>query len=158
MLACNRNAPVHPPVGGILSKNDLQISKQRSKGLNALERKQIQDWIAGQNTKFFPMPLNYWTDNPAMIGRTRTADGETVSYAYELYDFDQTKIYEKPFVRENARFGNFDELKAVEDALRFLKSGESALLLVPSALAFGTFGDEKKIDNDIPLIIKVKVL
>jgi len=30
--------------------------------------------------------------------------------------------------------------------------------LVPSSLGYGTYGDEKKIDNDIPLIIKLKAL
>jgi FKBP-type peptidyl-prolyl cis-trans isomerase len=48
-------------------------------------------------------------------------------------------------------------LKAVENALRFIHDGEEVTLLVPSSLAYGTFGDEK-IDNDIPLIIKLKAL
>jgi len=49
-------------------------------------------------------------------------------------------------------------LKAIENALRYMKDGEEVTLLVPSSLAYGTFGDENKIDNDIPLIIKLKVL
>ncbi len=58
----------------------------------------------------------------------------------------------------NAKFGHFEELSAVENALRYMKDGEEVTLLVPSALAYGTYGDEKKISNDIPLIIKLKVL
>jgi FKBP-type peptidyl-prolyl cis-trans isomerase len=49
-------------------------------------------------------------------------------------------------------------LKAVEDAVRFLNKGEEATLLVPSVLAFGTYGDDEKIPNDMPLIIKLKIL
>lgn len=158
LLACNRNSTVHPPVGGVLSKSDLEVSKQRSKGLNTLEREQIQDWISNQKTPYYAMPLNYWTDNKEMQQRSRTPNDAPISYEYELYDFDQTKIYDEPQGKMNVSLGHFDELKSVEDALHYLKPGEEATLLVPSSLAYGTFGDEKKIDNDIPLIIKVKVL
>jgi len=39
-----------------------------------------------------------------------------------------------------------------------MKKGEQATLLVPSVLAFGTYGDDEKIPNDMPLIIKIKIL
>lgn len=159
MLGCNRKAPeVHPPVGGVLSQNDLDISKNRMKNLNTLERQQIQDWISGQSIKFYPTQLNYWTNAEGFDQRPRRKNESLISYSYELYDFDQTKIYDQPVARNNARFGHFDELKAVENALRYMKDGEEVTLLVPSSLAYGTYGDENKIDNDIPLIIKLKVL
>ncbi|MBN9337989.1 MAG: FKBP-type peptidyl-prolyl cis-trans isomerase, partial [Chryseobacterium sp.] len=58
----------------------------------------------------------------------------------------------------NVEFGHFKEMDAVEDVIRYLKKGEEAELLVPSVLAYGTYGDNKKVPNDMPLIIKVKVL
>ncbi len=45
LLSCVKNSPAHPPVGGVLSQEDLNVSKNRAKNLNLLERKQIQDWI-----------------------------------------------------------------------------------------------------------------
>ncbi|SIQ09375.1 protein involved in gliding motility GldI [Chryseobacterium indoltheticum] len=158
LLGCKRNNPVHPPVGGVLSQSDLDVSKNRMKNLNTIERQQIQDWIASQNIKFFPTQLNYWTTVEGFDKRERRPDESTVSYSYDLYDFDQTKIYDKSISRNDARFGHFDELKAVENALRYMQNGEEVTLLVPSSLAYGTYGDENKIDNDIPLIIKLKVL
>lgn len=157
-VGCKRNSTVYSPVGGVLSKSDLQTSKERTKNLNTLEREQIQQWISTQKTKFYPTKLNYWVDVAGFDDRQKQADDVSVSYSYELYDFDMTKIYEKSFTRENARFGHFDELKAVENALRYMKAGEEITLLVPSSLAYGTFGDENKIDNDVPLIIKLKLL
>ena len=85
-------------------------------------------------------------------------DGENISYQYDLYDFDEVKLYEKPKINLHGVFGKFEELKAVEDALRYLNPGEETTLLVPSVLAFGTYGDGKEIPNDMPLIIKLKVL
>ncbi|MDR2234873.1 MAG: FKBP-type peptidyl-prolyl cis-trans isomerase [Chryseobacterium sp.] len=159
LLSCNRNAQTaHPPVGGVLSQKDLDVSKNRMKNLNTIERGQIQDWISNQSVKYYPTQLNYWVTVEGFDQREKRADETSISYSYDLYDFDQTKIYDEPFVRRDARFGHFDELKAVENALRFMHDGEEVTLLVPSSLAYGTFGDEKKIDNDIPLIIKLKAL
>ena len=54
------------------------------------------------------------------------------------------KLYEKPNQNIDAPLGKFEELKAVEDAVRYMKKGEQATLLVPSVLAFGTYGDDEK--------------
>lgn len=158
LLGCNRSAQVHPPVGGVLSKKDLDVSKDRMKNLNSIERNQIQQWIGIQSVKFYPTQLNYWVTAEGFDTRERRQDNTLISYSYDLYDFDDTKIYDEPITRRDAKFGHFDELKAVENALRFIHDGEEVTLLVPSALAYGTYGDEKKIDNDIPLIIKLKAL
>jgi FKBP-type peptidyl-prolyl cis-trans isomerase len=159
LVSCNRNTQTaHPPVGGVLSQKDLDVSKNRMKSLNVIERGQIQDWINGQSVTFYTTQLNYWVTAEGFDQREKRADNTTISYAYDLYDFDETKIYDSPVERRDAKFGHFDELKAVENALRFIHDGEEVTLLVPSSLAYGTFGDEKKIDNDIPLIIKLKAL
>lgn len=160
LMSCNRNTQtqVHPPVGGVLSQNDLNVSRERIKNLNTYEREHIQQWISGQSVKYYPTQLNYWTNIENYDKRERRPDNSVISYSYDLYDFDQTKIYDQPIERKDAKFGHFDELKAVENALRFIQNREEVTLLVPSSLAYGTYGDEKKIDNDIPLIIKLKAL
>ena len=123
-----------------------------------MERTQIQDWINNQAEKFYPMSLNYWVNIENLQQNQKKQDGETISYEYEIYDFDKVKLYDKPKRNVNVQFGRFEELKAVEDALRYLDKNQEATLLVPSILAFGTYGDNDKIPNDMPLIIKIKVL
>ncbi|WP_312994582.1 FKBP-type peptidyl-prolyl cis-trans isomerase [Chryseobacterium flavum] len=159
LFSCNRNTQTaHPPVGGILSQKDLDVSKERMKNLNIIERGHIQEWIKVQPERYYPTQLNYWVTVEGFDQRDKRPDNSLISYSYDLYDFDQTKIYDQAVERRDAKFGHFDELKAVENALRFIKDGEEVTLLVPSSLAYGTYGDEKKIDNDIPLIIKLKAL
>ncbi len=148
----------HPPIGGVLSEKDMKVSKNRAKSLNELERTQIQDWINSQDEKFYPMKMNYWVNLEGLDLRTKKPDGEEVSYQYTIYDFDRVKLYDQPKVVKNVRFGKFDELKAVEDALRYLNPDEKVTLLIPSVLAFGTYGDNIRISNDMPLIIELKTL
>lgn len=158
LVSCTKNTKIHHPVGGFLEENSLEISKNRAKNLNLLERNQIQEWIKEQDVKFYPTGLNYWTDIPNVEQRVRKEDGDLVSYAYDMYDFNQEKLYQQPQQKKNAALGKFNELKAVEDALRYMEKGEQATLLVPSVLAFGTYGDDEKIPNDMPLIIKLRIL
>jgi|GEM_PF-112298 len=90
--------------------------------------------------------------------RKKKQDGELVSFQYELYDFDLQKFYEKPKTYKDAPLGKFEELEAIEDAVRYLNSDEEVTLLVPSVLAYGTYGDGDQIPYDMPLIIKLKLI
>ena len=89
--------------------------------------------------------------------RKKKQDGELVSFQYELYDFDLQKFYEKPKIYKDAPLGKFEELDAIEDAVRYLNPDEETTLLVPSVLAYGTYGDGDQIPYDMPLIIKLKL-
>ena len=66
------------------------------------------------------------------------------------------KLSENTKIVKNLQLGKFEELKAVEDALRYMEKNQEITLLIPSVLAFGTYGDNKNIPNDMPLIIKLK--
>ncbi len=158
LVACAQKTQSHPPVGGFLSEKDLNTSKNRAKNLNDTERIQIQEWIANQDESFFPMSLNYWVNMNDLQNYPKRPDNSLISYEYSLYDFDGVKLYDAPKINTNVQFGKFEELKAVEDALRYLPEQEEATLLVPSVLGFGTYGDNDRIPNDMPLIIKIKVL
>lgn len=158
LIGCVKHATTHPPVGGILSQKDLDISKNRSRNLNLIERNQIEDWIKNQDEAFYPMSMNYWVNDKELQHQNRKSNGEEISYQYEIYDFNLEKLYEKPKENRNKVFGRFEELKPVEDALRHMEKNQEVTLLIPSALGFGTYGDNDRIPNDMPLIIKLKVL
>ena len=158
LIGCMKHAPAHPPVGGILSEKDLDVSKNRSRNLNLIERNQIEDWIKNQDEAFFPMSMNYWVNDKELPNQIRKSNGESISYQYDIFDFDLVKLYETPKKNKEVIFGRFEELKPVEDALRYMKKNQEVTLLIPSALGFGTYGDNDQIDTDMPLIIKLKVL
>lgn len=155
ILSCAKQPP-HPPVGGILSEKDMQTSQNRAKNLNDLERSQIQEWINGQDVNYYPTALGYWSNIENLESQPKKADATLISYEYQIYDFDRVKLSDVN--RENVFIGKFEELKAVENAARYLKVGDEATLLIPSALAYGTYGDNDKISNDMPLIVEIKIL
>ena len=156
-VSCSKNAQVYTPVGG-MSNEEMGVSKNRAKQLNTMEREQIQEWISKQKEKFYPTQLNYWSNIENLEQRKKKQDGELVSFQYELYDFDLQKFYEKPKIYKDAPLVKFEELDAIEDVVRYLNSDEEVTLLVPSVLAYGTYGDGDQIPYDMPLIIKLKLI
>lgn len=158
IVSCAKQNPVQNPGEQFMSESEMEVSKNRTKDLNNLERTQIQDWIKSQDVKYYPMGMNYWVNIENLEQKPRKNNGEKVSYQYVIYDFDRTKLYDTSIGNTDVVFGRFQEMDAVEDVIRYLNKGEEAEILVPSVLAYGTYGDGKKITNDMPLIIKVKVL
>ena len=156
-VSCSQITQVYTPVGG-MSNEEMGVSKNRAKQLNTMEREQIQEWISKQKEKFYPTQLNYWSNIENLEQRKKKQDGELVSFQYELYDFDLQKFYEKPKTYKDAPLGKFEELDAIEDAVRYLNPDEETTLLVPSVLAYGTYGDGDQIPYDMPLIIKLKLI
>ena len=156
-VSCSQSTQVYTPVGGMYNE-EMGVSKNRAKQLNTMEREQIQEWISKQKEKFYPTQLNYWSNIENLEQRKKKQDGELVSFQYELYDFDLQKFYEKPKTYKDAPLGKFEELDAIEDAVRYLNPDEETTLLVPSVLAYGTYGDGDQIPYDMPLIIKLKLI
>ena len=156
-VSCSQSTHVYTTVGG-MSNEEMGVSKNRAKQLNTMEREQIQEWISKQKEKFYPTQLNYWSNIENLEQRKKKQDGELVSFQYELYDFDLQKFYEKPKIYKDAPLGKFEELDAIEDAVRYLNPDEEVTLLVPSVLAYGTYGDGDQIPYDMPLIIKLKLI
>lgn len=154
-LACKKQE-AFAPIGGEKKVTDLDVSKERNKIRNAQERKFIEDWIVKSKQTFYSTTENYWSSidfsNRKMINQAKL-----FSYEYELFDFNNEKIYSEKTIKDQVYPVKEREVLAVEDALMHMNKGEEATLLVPSVLAFGSKGDENKIPNDLPIIIKLKV-
>lgn len=157
LAGCQQKQEVYAPVSGSSAKQKVAASQKRAKNLNKLEREQIQDWIAGQKEKFYPTSMNYWVNRENFSEREKSPEETVVSYGYYISDFSGIQLYDQPKGYRDVPLNKFPtELTAVEDALKYMNPGEEVTLLVPSVLAYGTYGDGEKITNDIPLIITLK--
>lgn len=151
-----KDTPVHAPVGQSMDTKAMELkeSVELNKARNKQERDFIQNWINKNNTQhFFSTSMGYWS---SVDFSNRKPSGNSV-YTYELdfYDFNKTKIYEKSTSRTEVLPAQVEEIKAVEDALKYLNEKEKVTLLVPSSLAFGASGDEDRIPENLPLIIEL---
>lgn len=158
LSSCIKQSPIYEATSNEVSHEEMEASKTRNKNLNILERQQIQQWIDAQDKKFYSMGMNYWVDIENLASNHKKNDGEKLSYEYDIYDFDMVKLYDNAKQIKDQELGKFDDLRPVEDAVRYMKKGQEATLLVPSALGFGSYGDNDKIASDMPIIIKIRTL
>lgn len=154
-LACKKQE-AFPPIGGEKKVTDLDVSKERNKIRNAQERQFIEDWIVKSKQTFYSTTENYWSSID-FSNRKMVNQAKLFSYEYELFDFNNEKIYPQKKIKDQVYPVKEREVLAVEDALMHMNKGEEVTLLVPSVLAFGSKGDENKIPNDLPILIKLKV-
>ena len=85
--------------------------------------------------------------------------GQKVSLAYELYDITGDLVYSSDneglitFV-----VGKGGAVSGLDEAVRHLRKGDVARLIVPSPLGYGLLGDQNAITGRATLIYLVKVL
>ena len=85
--------------------------------------------------------------------------GQKVSLAYELYDITGDLVYSSDneglitFV-----VGKGGAVSGLDEAVRHLRKGDVARLIVPSHLGYGLLGDQNAITDRATLIYLVKVL
>lgn len=84
--------------------------------------------------------------------------GQKVSLAYELYDITGDLVYSSEkdglitFV-----VGKGGAVSGLDEAVRYLRKGDVARLIVPSHLGYGLLGDQNAITDRATLIYLVKV-
>jgi FKBP-type peptidyl-prolyl cis-trans isomerase FkpA len=77
-----------------------------------------------------------------------------VSLMYEdlvIYSFDR----QKPFV---FNMGKAEDPKGLEEGLKMMKKGQTAIMILPSHLGFGLSGDAKSIPPKAVLVYQVEIL
>jgi FKBP-type peptidyl-prolyl cis-trans isomerase len=85
--------------------------------------------------------------------------GNTVRIAYSISLINGEKIYDseqeglKTFV-----LGKSNEISGLEEGIFLLRQGDQAKFIIPSHLAFGLAGDDKKVPKRASLIYDVKLI
>ena len=86
-------------------------------------------------------------------------DGDIVKMNYTVSLLDGTECYSSKVdgVKE-FKVGMENIESGIHKAMLFLKSGDKALILIPSHLAHGLLGDSKKIPPQSPILYDVEIL
>jgi gliding motility-associated peptidyl-prolyl isomerase len=84
---------------------------------------------------------------------------DLVTLSYTTYAIDGTPIYSSDEL--GTKFFEIDknnEVQALDEALKLMRKGDAAHLVIPSHLAYGVAGDGDKIRQRIPIVMKIKVI
>ncbi len=84
--------------------------------------------------------------------------GDKVLLSYEIRDLSNNIIYSEKEIGQKVYYVNHENyFRGFIEAVQLLKTGEEAWFIFPSNAAYGYHGDEKRIGQNIPLIMKLHI-
>jgi len=162
MLACkNNNQAVREPLNHTRQHVDMQ-SVNDNINLNKREEAYIEQMIkkdsmhtyanSGHGFWYYYIKKNTQTDY-------QPQEGDKVSLQYEISDLSNNIIYSFSEIGTKTYWVDHENyFRGFREAVKLMKEGEEALFIFPSNAAYGYHGDEKKIGNNIPLQMHLKIL
>ncbi len=144
----------------VVYKNDdfMARSQERAKLLLAEENQWFDDYRKSSTLNFNQTSMGFWISNSGKPTEKTAKNGDFVKFEYQVKDIDNQLIYSYQDNKiQNVILGKVDLPRGLHTALQLIEPNDSATVLLPSFLAYGGFGDEKKIDADTPVIMEIKV-
>lgn len=103
-----------------------------------------------------PSGIRYFVYKPSQSGDS-IREGMLVSMDYTLSLLDGTVCYSSDEDgRKSLIVGQEEAESGLHRGLQYLKRGDKAVIIIPSALAHGLLGDLKKIPPHMPIVYHVK--
>ncbi len=108
--------------------------------------------------KFKKTKLQFWI-NEEIIENEINKFGDIINYTYQILDLNGNIIYDyKTIGNKTLVIEKQNEVRGIEYALKIMNKQEEATLLLPSFLAYGGYGDSKKIPPNFPLAVQLKTI
>ena len=136
----------------------MEFSQNRNKEILNEDNQLIQNYIDSLNLNFNKTSYGFWISNSGETTASMAKAGDVVKYEYEVMNFENEVIYsEEENGEQTIMMGRANLPRGIQIALQMIEKGDSATVLLPSFLAYGGYGDQKKIKGNEPLIFKLQI-
>ena len=138
----------------------MKDSREKEKERQKQEYQELEQWINKHHPNQFKLSeYGYWIDVTENKETPIIQELDFVQFKKQyknlefntIYTFNESEI-------QNIILGKTAEIRGIETALRMLSEGDKATLILPSFMAYGLYGDDRKIGANIPLIVELEVL
>jgi FKBP-type peptidyl-prolyl cis-trans isomerase FkpA len=153
---CDRGGGGHPLQNPSVYKEPLI---KANKDVARTENEQIEDFVRRHHWNMVTTEtgLRYMITKKGF--GAKAAEGRTVKLAYTLSllsgDTVYTALKDGPIVFQ---IGKGQVITGLEEAILLLKVGDQAKFIIPSHLAFGLIGDQKKIRQKASLVYDIEFI
>lgn len=124
----------------------------KSKKLNALEKKRLENWISKDTiNKYEASKSGFWYTYIVKdsLKNLNPKTEDVVSLSYNISDINGNVIYKKQ--ERSYKVDKEDFIPALQDGIKLMKRGETITFVIPSYRAFGVAGDGSKITINQPI-------
>lgn len=143
----------------VKSGSFISESAQRNKVLNERERTAIESLIAKDSAETYIASDNgfwYYYNNKIEQDTIQPSFGDKVHFNYSVNNLNGASIYSSDELGHQSYVIDKEELfTGLREGLKLMKPSETVTFIFPSQVAYGYYGDDKKIGTNVPLICEV---
>lgn len=137
----------------------MEFSQDLNRQILNEDNLMIQTYIDQSQKKFIKTSYGFWTSNLGETTSTMAKNLDVVKYEYEVKTLNEQLVYSKEENKtQTIVMGKTDLPRGLQIGLQMIEKGDSATLLFPSALAYGSYGDQNKIGGNEPLVFTIYML
>jgi len=159
IIGCSQ-LPARRPIS-ISSGSNIKQSLSLNNKIKYREEKLIKQIIAKDTAhNYLSSGSGFWYyyTKKDSVQSYKPAFGDQVNFDYNIKNLNGSIIYSKDKIKnKNYRIDKEELFFGMREGLKLLQAGESATFIFPSHIAFGFYGDLKKIGHNIPIISEVTV-
>lgn len=160
VLANCKSPEARKPVS-VKSGTFMEASIERNKALHEKQKALFESYMnEHSDIDFITSPNGFWYFyNSDKSTDTITAKfGDLVNFDFDIKKINGEIIYSKESLKnQNYTMDQEKLFSGLREGLKLMKTGETATFLFPSQKAFGYYGDNNKIETNIPIICEVTV-
>ena len=139
----------------------INASIKRNKQLNEIEYNKIENLIQTFDKVVLNSNYGFWYYYNNKIEKESITPqfGDLVSFEYNIKNLNNELIYSKEDLSIQNYYIDKQELfSGLREGLRLMKEGEIITFIFPSQKAYGYYGDNNRISQNVPLICEVLLL
>lgn len=158
MYSCNQ--PIARRPVSRKSGTFIKESVSRNLELKKKEEELIKQIIAKDTLKYIQSGSGFWYSylKKDTIAGQKPIFGDIVNFDYNLKYLNGNTIYSKNELNnQNYAIDKEVYFYGLREGIKLLQAGEAAVFIFPSQLAYGYYGDEKKIGSNVPLISEINL-
>lgn len=150
VISCKNPEPRRPKKQGTVNFYNEVVAK--NKKMNALEKKQLENWISKDTINKYKVSKNgFWYTYIVKdsVNTPKPTLKSTVLLSYDISDINGNVIYKKQEI--SYKIDKEDFIPALQDGIKLMRKGEIVTFIIPSYRAFGVTGDGNKITVSKPI-------
>ena len=139
----------------------MEASIERNKALHKKQKALFELYMKEHSdVDFITSPNGFWYfyNSKKSTDTITPKFGDVVNFDFDIKKINGEIIYSKESLKTRNYTMDQEELfSGLREGLKIMKAGETATFLFPSQKAFGYYGDNNKIETNIPIISEVTV-
>jgi len=152
--SCNKQTPQVPANKIVVDNSDAQTLLAINKNLTSKEDSLLEMYVAKTDKKLIKNELGFWYKVARPGGKLKIEEETTCNFSYKL-SLLNGKLVDQG--KKQVKIGKKEIVVGLEEGLKLIHHGDSALFIIPWYLGYGMKGEKSLVPAYTSIIYEIKV-